>query len=81
MNTFKVNIQDTATGNGLGTVRVEAADKEDAAIEAQKAMARHAKEFNAKYHGQIADWQIRSENASGYTTWGIRKMPAKKVSA
>jgi hypothetical protein len=79
MNTYKLNVKVAGENNhGLGSVRVQAADKASAPAEAIKAMVRHAKEFNAKYDGQIAGWQHRSENPADYEVWGtIRKMPAK----
>ena len=83
MNTYKVNVKVAGQENmGLGSVRVQTATKEAAPAEAIKAMVRFAKEFNAKYDGQLADWQYRSENPADYETWGpVRKMPAKKVAA
>jgi hypothetical protein len=78
MNTYRVNIKDTATGAGLGSVRVEASDKDAAVLEAKKKMVRHAKGFNAKYSNEgLQEWALRSENHDDYTAWGIRKMPAK----
>lgn len=82
MNTYKVNVMDR-NGNGLGAVRVTAADKAAVPAEAAKAMVRFAKEFNAKYDTQgIAGWQRRSENNADYVAWGaIRKVAAKKIAA
>lgn len=83
MNTYRVQIKDTKTGNGLGAVRVEAADKEAAVIEARKKSVRNAKAYNAKYSNEgLPEWAYRSENHGDYTAWGtIRKMPAKKDAA
>lgn len=83
MNTYRVQIMDTATGNGLGAVRVESADKDAAVIEAKKKMVRNAKGYNAKYSNEgLPQWAWKSENHDDYTAWGaIRKMPAKKVTA
>lgn len=83
MNTYKLNIQDTATGNRLGSVRVEAADKDAAVIEAKKKLVRFAKEYNAKYSNEgLPEWAFKKENHDDYTVWGtIRKVPAKKVAA
>ena len=83
MNSYKVNIMDTKTGNGLGTVRVTCATKEEVPAEAAKAMVRTAKAYNAKYCTQgLPKWAFKSENHADYTAWGsIRKMPAKKVAA
>lgn len=82
MSTYKVNLMNTA-GNGLGSVRVEVADKADAANEAARVMVRFAKEYNAKYDNEgLPEWARKSENHADYIAIGtIRKVAAKKVAA
>jgi len=82
MANFKLNIQDTKTGNGIGAIRVEAADKDAAVIEARKVLVRRAKEYNAKYSNEgLPEWAFKSEVHEDYSFWGIRKVAAKKVAA
>ena len=77
MNTYKLNVK-TTTGIAYGSVRVQAADKTAAPAEAIKAMVRHAKEYNAKWDGQLEAWCYCSENPADYEVWGsIRKVPSK----
>lgn len=82
MSTYKVNLQ-TPAGTGLGSVRVEVADKADAPAEAARKMVRFAKEYNAKYDNEgLPEWARKSENHADYIAWGtIRKVAAKKVAA
>jgi len=83
MNTYKVSVMDTKTGNGLGSVKVRCVTKEEVPAEAAKAMVRFAKGYNAKYSNEgLPQWAWMSEDHADYACWGsIRKMPAKKVSA
>lgn len=82
MNSFKVNIQKSSNGYGLGSVRVECGDRADAPALAIKKMVRNAKAYNAKYSTQgLPEWAYRSEKHEDYVAGTVRKVAAKKVAA
>lgn len=82
MNTYKVNLINKL-GQGLGSVKVEVADKADAPAEAARKMVRFAKGYNAKYDNEgLPEWARKSENHDDYIATGtIRKVATKKVAA
>lgn len=74
MNTYRVTVQQPTSA---GTVKVQAADKDAAKVEAVKSMVRHAKEYNAKYHESFAahgvEWAMHSEDPAHYVATKVCK--------